>query len=85
MNKHTFYTRFLKTGEDYAATLDGAGLIAFNDFFDPLATIAAHALGKTYERAQYPVLRLKRKLRRVAEVKATAAARKERLRARKIG
>ena len=79
MRKDLFYKRFLDAGELYAATLDGAGLVEFNKHFDPLATIAAHALNRPVKLAFQPVQLRARRLRRALDIAKAHDARRARL------
>lgn len=83
MNKARFFRKFLDAGEKFAATLDGPTLVRFNDFFDPLATVAAIALNKPILRAVAKAAVVDRKVRRIkAHLDAKAAGKAARALAR---
>jgi len=84
MRKDKFYAMFIEQGEKYAATLDGPGLIAFNEHFEGLSTIAASALNRPiFARIAQTTLAAKR-LTRARQIKAAQDARAAKRRARNL-
>lgn len=74
MHKDRFFRKFLRSGEKYAATLDGPALVVFNEYFDDLSTIAAVALNKPAMRMAAKAIVVDRKVRRLKAHEAAKAA-----------